>query len=230
MAATHGFKIYSDYYETGVSLYKKESFSLKEGLTVLCGCNGSGKTALLKQLKDRLEEEKIPVISFNNLSEGGDYSLSASLHTNRMNDVVSMMLSSEGENIMFNIGKTAQEIGNRVRKILQEKPDGKEIGSELFVFMDAADSGLSIDNVRELKDLFAMVEEDCRRYGIIPYIVISANEYELAKGEQCLAINTLSYTAFPDYESYSSYIMETRKEKDARYEREEQPKDYGEGR
>lgn len=232
MGKIHRFAVSQDYYDTGVCLYSNKNLALKEGLTVLCGCNGSGKTTLLKQLKENLRKEKIPFISFDNLCEGGDHSMSESLFNHQVSLLSAMILSSEGENIMINIGKTARKIGGKIREILQDrdKKTAEKKGTEFFIFMDAADSGLSIDNIRELKDFLAMVQEDSKKAGIIPYIVASANEYELAKGEQCLAIDTLSYTAFPDYEAYCSYIMKTRKEKDARYEREEQLKDYEEDR
>ena len=51
------------------------------------------------------------------------------------------------------------------------------------------------------------------------YIVIAANEYELARGERCLDVTTLSHLTFPDYEAYRKFILASRKKKDKRYER-----------
>lgn len=65
------FKIDSHYYGDDYKLYNKTTITLNPGVTVLVGCNGSGKTTLLHQLKHRLEKEKIPVISFDNIKDGG---------------------------------------------------------------------------------------------------------------------------------------------------------------
>jgi len=50
-------------------------------------------------------------------------------------------------------------------------------------------------------------------------IVISANEYELANGEQCFDVNLGKYLTFDDYESYKKFILKSRKLKDKRYDK-----------
>ena len=64
-------KLYQDYYGEDEKLYEKRSVTFDEGVTVLVGCNGSGKTTMLYQIKDNLRENKIPFISFDNLRDGG---------------------------------------------------------------------------------------------------------------------------------------------------------------
>lgn len=207
---THKFKIKPDWYDSGRKIYNKSSVEIKEGLTVLCGCNGCGKTTLLYQIKNTLKKENIPFLHFNNLLEGGNNSVSESLLHGDMSFVARAVCSSEGENINMNIGKFAQKMGAFVRKNQTEK--------KIFFLMDAIDSGLSIDNVVDTKKyLFNFVIDDCRNKGICVYIIVSANEYELARGEQCLDTLNLKYIEFSDYESFRDYVIKTRKEKNRRY-------------
>ena len=65
------FTLHKRYYGEDYDLYKKKTITIKEGLTVLVGCNGIGKTTLLRQIKDHCKKEDIPVLSFDNLKEGG---------------------------------------------------------------------------------------------------------------------------------------------------------------
>lgn len=51
------FKIERDYYADGEYLYKKKHVEFEPGLTVLVGCNGCGKTTLMRQI--RLQVERI---------------------------------------------------------------------------------------------------------------------------------------------------------------------------
>lgn len=211
---THKFKIIRDWYENGEKIYNKASVEIKDGLTVLCGCNGCGKTTLIHQIKNALAKENIPFLHFNNLLDGGNNSVSASLRNGDMNFVAQAVCSSEGENINMNIGKFAQKMGASVRK--------NQSAKEIFFLMDAIDSGLSIDNVIDTKKiLFNFVIEDCRNKGISVYIIVSANEYELARGERCLDTLNLKYVKFADYEAFRSYVIKTRKAKNQRYKWEE---------
>ena len=51
------FKIFKDYYGDG-NLYKKDCIDIEEGLTILVGCNGSGKTTMINQMKDQLRKNE----------------------------------------------------------------------------------------------------------------------------------------------------------------------------
>ena len=211
---THKFKIIKDWHENGEKIYNKSSVEIKDGLTVLCGCNGVGKTTLLHQIKSSLKKENIPFLMFDNLLNGRSNSMQESLFYGDIDFVAQSACSSEGENINMNICKFAEKMGTFVNKNQLEK--------EIFFLMDAVDSGLSIDNVIDTKRyLFDTVIEDCRNKMIFVYIIVSANEYELAKDEKCLDVMNLKYTSFNDYEAFKKYIIETRKAKNKRYKWEE---------
>lgn len=200
------FKINRDYCDTGCNIYQKGTITLNPGVTVLVGCNGIGKTTLIRQLKDKLKKEKIPVISFDNLHDGGHHARSSATFYNDWSFVAASMQSSEGENIYLNIGNFAGKLRH-----FQEKHLGAE---ELWIFLDAVDSGLSVDNIVELKDFFRLILDNRGNTEI--YIIVSANEYELARGEACYDVLRCKYTKFSSYERYRGFILKTREIKNAR--------------
>ena len=228
------FKLSKDYYGEGFSLYKKGTITIKSGVTVLVGCNGIGKTTLLHQIQDRLRKESIPCIKFDNLQDGGNKSISENAFYNNFDLVGTLMQSSEGESIVVNMGNFARRLGDFVRtgedpkdkksrdfaKLFKAIEEGKEeqeveIPKERWILLDAVDSGLSVDNIVDIKEqLFKTILE--YNYGNEIYIVISANEYEMARGEQCLDVYNMKYVKFKDYEEYRNLILQS---KEWKYER-----------
>lgn len=76
-----------------------------------------------------------------------------------------------------------------------------------------------MDNIVDIKkNLFNVLIEDAYKNDIIPYIVVSANEYELAKDEKCLDIYRGKYTEFSTYDEYREFILKSREIKNRRYE------------
>ena len=228
------FKLSKDYYDEGFSLYKKQTITIKSGVTVLVGCNGIGKTTLLHQIQDRLRKENIPCIKFDNLQDGGNKSISENAFYNNFDLVGTLMQSSEGESIVVNMGNFARRLGDFVRtgedpkdkksrdfaKLFKAIEEGKEeqeveIPKERWILLDAVDSGLSVDNIVDIKEqLFKTILE--YNYGNEIYIVISANEYEMARGEQCFDVYNGKYVKFKDYEEYRNLILQS---KEWKYER-----------
>lgn len=205
------FKLIKDYYDDG-DIYNKSSITILDGLTVLVGCNGTGKSTLIQQIKDSLEKEKTPYISYDNLHDGGYNARSKAGFYGDFNFLASTLQSSEGENIMLNIGKFATSIGNFVKKQVDKK------STEIWILLDAFDSGFSIDNIIDVKrNLFDTILEDCKSKGITTYIVVAANSYELANGEQCFDVYRGKYIKFKDYEDYKKFILESGKLKYNRY-------------
>lgn len=98
----------------------------------------------------------------------------------------------------------------------------KEITSnERWVLIDAIDSGLSIDNIEEIKKLFELMEEDAKANGKELYIVVSANSYEVVRNSNGYDVNKSEYVTFKDYEDYRKFVLRSRKQKDKRYEKKE---------
>lgn len=211
-AFSRKFKIIRNYWEDDQILYRKANIEINHGLTVLVGCNGSGKTTLIQQLKRLLDKEKITYTSFDNLFDGGENARSWAGYTGDFSFLVAAVMSSEGENILMNIGNFSTKIGKAVTNVITKDQQ------ELWVFFDATDSGLSIDGIKEIKNkLLPIIEEDCKRNKIVLYIVISTNAYEFANGEQCFDVYNCKYRTFENYDEYSEFICKSREIKDKRY-------------
>lgn len=205
------FKIIKNYYQEG-NLYKKDYVEIKEGLTILVGCNGSGKTTMIRQMKEQLRDDKnADILEFNNLTQGGDNKISEFVFYGKYEDATLRLLSSEGENIYYNIGEIIRKIGRTIHKKEKEK---------LFIFLDAIDSGLSIDYCAELIDVIKeIIIPDAEESGVNIYIIASTNTYELARGNECLDVQNCKYRTFRGYEYYRKFILRSREYKNKRIEK-----------
>lgn len=195
-----------DPYGDGREIFKSSTPTIHPGITFLVGGNGVGKSAMIKCMKDALDAANYKYFSYDNLSDGRQ-SLSGALSNNNYNLATEKMLSSEGENIIINIAHCMKDICDYGDSMAKEK-------KPIFIFLDAVDSGLSIDNIRGVKwFLHELCHTRWERYNC--YIITTANTYEMVKDEElCYNIRTASYTCFPTYEKYSAFIMRTRKSMD----------------
>lgn len=225
-------KLWKDPYDTGTDFFQKNTVSLKPGVTVLVGCNGIGKTTFMKNIQENLKKNDIPVMRFDNLTEGGSNSRSESCFEGDFEFMTVSMCSSEGENIVLNTMKLAVKIGgfiktgiydtkaNRFVKAFatglnRNTEEKKVLSNERWILLDAIDSGLSVDNIVDLKeDLFKTIMEYDDGKEI--YIIVSANEYEMANGESCFDVYHGEYLTLKDYEEYRQFILDSRKWKDER--------------
>ena len=196
------------YYDDHV-FFKKSEVEFEPGVTVLVGCNGYGKTTMLECIKAQCRTDNIFFIEFESVGDRQRDRSAAGFYGD-INFLASSFCSSEGEKITMSLGKFAKSLGSFVRNHSNVKT--------LVVTMDALDSGYSIDNVVEAKELlFKTVLEDCESKGIELYIFVTANAYELASGEKCFDPIKGEYIRFDSYEQYRKYVLDTRKTKDRRY-------------
>ena len=147
-----------------------------------------------------------------------------------------LMSSSEGECIKANLGRKSKIFKEFVEKGIvkdrfyrfsralsgisgDKEEEIIESNDRVFLF-DAVDSGLSVDSVVEIKSLFDLILEDFKDSGKNIYIVIAANEYELARNSECFDVNVGKYIRFKDYEEYRSFIIKSRQKKDKRIEKQ----------
>lgn len=208
------FKIIRDYYEEGEFLYQKKHVEFEPGLTVLIGCNGCGKTTLMRQIRLQVEKDlKNPcVVHFDNFADGGHNSMQVSAFHEDYSRVARQMFSSEGERIAIDMEMVARKIGNMMRKYPDEK--------EFWVFLDGIDSGFSIDAIEELKrGLFDTIFSTYPDKDI--YILVAANEYEMARGEKCFDVVSCRYVGIKSYERYRNLVLKSREYKDKRAKKEE---------
>ena len=205
------FKIERDCYEDENYLYKKGHVTFQPGLTVLVGCNGCGKTTLMKQLENILKKDrkKARVFRYENEIHGGHSSMQEAMFYGDMSFVAASVMSSEGEKISLNMQKAAAKIGSLMKK----SPDI----DEFWLLLDGVDSGFSIDAIEDLKrGLFDTIFEMYPDKEI--YIIVSANEYEMARGEMCFDVVNCRYVNIKSYDRYRKIVMKSREYKDARIE------------
>lgn len=201
---SRSFKIFPRYYDDERKLYKHSTVEFNPGVTVLVGCNGSGKTTLLRQIERQLDDKDIPYVYYDNLRDGNDHSMQWALDSGNIEFLATLTCSSEGERITVNLGNVARQIGYMVHH---------QKGDEYWVLLDAIDSGLSVDQVLEVKKyLFHFILEHEKTKNI--YIICSANEYEMCDGEPCFNIVDGKYVEINSYEDYKKEVMKTRKYKD----------------
>ena len=199
-------------YDDNWKLYKNGLFELKEGVTILVGCNGYGKSTTMQEFKSVIENSGYEVVSYDNYRDGGTKSSGDAIFFGNIELAASIMAGSEGEGILSNLSyRMAGKIGHYVREFNQDK---------LFVFIDAID-GLSINSIIDLKEqLFKLAMKDAKKRNKKLYIFVSANDYEFANGEQCLDVCANKYIRFKDYEEYKKFIIKSHKIKLKRYKEE----------
>lgn len=204
------FTLNNDWYgEDDFNIFKKKKITIKSGLTVLVGCNGAGKTTLLKQIEQSLKSKDIPVMLHNNKSDGERELKSRAALYGDFNIVAKLMMSSEGENIVSVMSEIARKMGDFTRRNGNSK--------ELWFMFDAVDSGLSIDNILEIKEqLIPIVLEHDADKDI--YFLISTNSYEFARGENCFDVINGKYIKFANYEEYRDFILKSKEQKLERYD------------
>lgn len=205
------FKIIRDYHKEGEFLYQKKHVEFEPGLTVLIGCNGCGKTTLMRQVRLQVEKDlKNPcVVHFDNFADGGHNSMQVSAFHEDFSRVAQQMCSNEGERIAIDMEMVARKIGNMMHKYQNEK--------EFWIFLDGIDSGFSIDAIEDLKrGLFDTIFSTYPDKDI--YILVTANEYEMARGEKCFDVVGCRYVGVKSYERYRNLVLKSREYKDARIE------------
>ncbi len=202
------FKIDNDAYGEGIKMYNKATIEIVSGVTVLVGCNGAGKSTLLKQLYRMVQKENIPCVMFDNLKDGGDRARMNAEFCGDMTFLGTSLCSSEGENIRLNM----QRFSDMIIKMFKNNPQDQEY----WIFADAVDSGFSIDNIVELKEnLFEEILDIHKKKDV--YIVVSANAYEMARGENCFDVVNGRYVPIKSYEKYRSVVLRSRDKKNKRY-------------
>ena len=208
-----------DPYEDDRKFYRKKTAVFKPGLTTIVGCNGIGKTTLLKNIQDSLAERGTPCILFDNVSENGGQNLWRGLINEAMvgwakdaeenlGIATTMMDSSEGEKIAIALGRFSDQI---VAKVQESNSFG-----ELWVLVGAIDSGLSCDMIEDIKKYVfdRLLALSCD--GLRVYIIVSSNSYEISEGTMCFSVHRMGYVPIRSYSRFTKEVKASRAEKDKR--------------
>lgn len=227
-----------DPYDAGFSPTRPKKVAFEEGLTVLVGCNGAGKSTLLRNIEDTCRNNEIPHYFYDNLKDGCGNAMQGALFHNDLGLLSALASSSEGESIKVNfgnlLGKTKKflETGsmdtlrgrlvNLGKALCGDDADNLAVSNKRVLLFDALDSGLSVDSIVEIKDVLELVIKDSKKLNIELYIIIAANEYELARNSNCFDMNNGKYIRFKDYEEYRTFIIKNREKKERRIKRQEE--------
>ena len=188
----------SPHYE-GKKFFLYNHLDFDEGVTVLVGCNGSGKSTIIGNIKRYCKKNNIDCVQFDNLQDGASQTKSKAGLYGDFTTMASLMNCSEGEGIKIAFGEFVKSL----KQVVERQSDKKE----KWILVDAIDSGLSIDNILEVKDFFDFLLHD-KNPDIKVYIVVSSNAYEVANGEDCINVRTGKHIRFKDYEEYKQTIKE----------------------
>lgn len=204
----------NNFYSSNDNIFEKGMIRLQKGITVLVGCNGSGKSTFLHMIENTCKTKAIPIWKYDNLSQGGAYATQSLLDRgNNIKSLLRNVQSSEGENIINNLGNVISQLGAFVRK--------NSNTTSMVILLDAIDSGLSIDGIDYVFKVFAdTILPDIQKNISDVYFVVSANAYETARGRNCLDVCEGEYINFKDYEEYREFIIKSGKKKENRYTKE----------
>ena len=198
------FKIMKNPYDDA-TLFGADSVVINPGVTVLVGCNGAGKTTMLRMIEEQLRKRRAAYLRFDNQTEGGHGAMERYGFHEDMDRLATMFCSSEGERIMIVLGEQAGKIAKLARN---------NRNRDIYILFDAVDSGFSIDNICELKEfLFDTIIDD---HPEDVYIICTANSYEMTVDADCIDVMNCSHISFKDYDDYREFILRTKEQKEKR--------------
>ena len=210
-----------------IKLIKDPYYEGENTVTCLVGCNGSGKSTVVDQiihstkaqqvetdtvyvdLRDALrsisggKEEKAECyyFLFNKKTE------TASKFEDHIFNKIGETSVSTGEHIVNRYSNSLPILGSWIRSHNNEK---------LIIIFDDCDAGTSIDMIDEIKGVFQLIINDCIKYDIEYYIILTANSFELAKDFDCLSVIDFKHRHFKTYQSFKTFVLKTREAVDKR--------------
>ena len=216
-------KLIKDPYYEGEKIFHKNSFVLEPNtVTCLVGCNGSGKSTIVDQIicstkAEQIETDTVYVDlrgALRSIAGRGEgekpkyyYFLfnkkteTASKFEDHIFNKIGESSVSTGEHIVNRYSNSLPILGSWIRSHNNEK---------LFVIFDDCDAGTSIDMIDEIKDVFQLIINDCVKYDIEYYIILTANSFELAKDFDCLSVIDFKHRHFKTYQSFKTFVLKTR--------------------
>jgi len=190
-------------------LYLKPNFKIEEGVTMLIGANGTGKTTLLLNIKSYLERNKKCVVYFDMLNDAR-LSKQWALDSGNIQFLADTCTSSEGEGIVFKLGLIVKQVSTMMSSKKAE---------EIYLLLDNFDNDLSIDAMQDFKNYFIKntldsMKEHNRHF----YLIMSVNHYEILEGQRCLDVRNNEFLTFETYDNYREWVLKSRKQKEERLE------------
>ena len=219
------FDIDTDPHEENRPLYSSRQHIIYPGVTVLVGANGAGKTTLINSMVSVLRSNNIRYLTYSELLDGRDAARSKYGFEDNMSALAQTLMSSEGENVYFNFGNFVAKVGGYITNynkgelafslsVDDTAIDTIPVGNKMvsadtyrFIFVDAIDSGMSIDKIVSTCEFFDKVLIKSNK-DLKIYLVLSTNQYEFCRAfpNSCYGVRECDYIKFKDYEDYRNYI------------------------
>lgn len=174
-------------------LYKNTNLKIKQGITILIGNNGSGKTYCLKQIKEKYKHAYLIDIVKETQKAYTDFPDGK--------DIGKWIMASEGQRVYDNLEDLATMIGRYIRYCNEKDKD-------VILLLDGCDSGVSPDLLKWIRDFLDLIDQDTTKNDQAHYIIVTANNYELIKDYNCIWIPDLSEYRFNSnvYEDYQKWV------------------------
>jgi len=187
-------------------LYTCEKFTFKPGINSLVGCNGSGKSTLINMfLLPALRKKNIGYLEHNDRKDGGNTHMQRLLFQDDFQNLANMAFSSEGERIVCALDPIFGSLRSNFNK---------HKGERFFIIMDAIDSGMSIDEIIEIRNTFldVIIPDAKDTFDVDLYIIIAANNYEWCNDSRIhnICIYNSAELTFSNYEDYKEHILASR--------------------
>ena len=197
-------------FDDTLKLYNRKHFTFQPGINSLVGCNGSGKSTLIDCfLTHYLEHHDIEYYKHNDRHSGGSNYMEKLLFQDDISKVAQMVMSSEGERIVCALDPVFSMLRSRFNK---------NRGKPFFLIFDAIDSGMSVDEIIEIRDIFlsVIIPDAEQEFDVTLYVVIAANNYEWCNDDRIhnIDITNAKELRFKDYSEYKDFILKSRKFKD----------------
>lgn len=206
------------------------------------GCNGLGKSTLITQIcqdnatsldrtahnllndhngynafaacfaPDGEKDERDPDVYYLPIDRRSN---ARGLSDSGIHEIFSSFMST-GERTVYNLLPCLGIVGKELPR-LRDKT--------LYLFLDDLDVGVSADVVLEERAAIQKIADALKANGTRYVICVAANNYELARGLDCISCADLSPVSFDSYEEYRDFVLSTRKWKDARDARNEKAKE-----
>lgn len=220
-----------DPFKSGRKLYRSKYVIIKPNeINCLVGCNGAGKSTIYTLIKEDLEINRYPFVSYDNLKDGGHNAMEEVSFLEDFAALAGRMTSSEGENINLNILSYLSLVAKIIKgEIIRDNHFKKyRDTNHIFLLLDAVDSGFSIDNLDNLKNVLTELIHKANEVGKNLYIIAAANSFELVRNARAWKVQESKEEYFgTDYESYREYIIKTRQKILKQWEKMETNKEQG---
>ena len=194
------------YVYNGYNEAKTNRLSLrKNNITIVVGRNGYGKSSLLSGIDAAFKNNpNVLVVHWSDNEYGRGNAMDTLLWNDDIEGLASMAFHSEGQKMRESFGRFfLAKVGSAVRRINPE--DGIDTA---FLLVDQLDSGLDVHQINLVKQIFRdTIIPDMKSRGIKKvYVVMTANSYEMVRGEECIDPITRMHFKFDCAEDFNAYI------------------------